>query len=320
MTRLAKLSLTVFVVVTGAGSALAQDAGRTNNLGRQLLNAVSNNNVATVRQLLDNGADIEAPGQNGDKALDIAVQQGDLAMVNLLLEKGAQVDAKDSSGETALIEAARTGNVEIVRILLPRTSDQREKNGALFAAAGGGPVEIQMQNPDSKVSDERAPRPVLESSWLKIARLLLESGANLEATDEDGSTPLTLAAAYGQTDIFSFLLDRGAGINVRDKNGNTPLIAAACECALATMNSTYDIVKILLQKGAAVNERNHEGATALMNAASGFGDAAIVKLLLDAAADPTLKDKKGNTALALAIKSDRADKIQLLKQAMAQGH
>jgi ankyrin repeat protein len=320
MTRLAKLSLTVLVIVTGAGSGLAQDAGRTNDLGRQLLNAVSNNNVATVRQLLDNGADIEAPGQNGDKALDIAVQQGDVAMVNLLLEKGAQVDAKDSSGEGALIEAARTGNVEIVRILLPRTSNQREKNGGLFAAAEGGSVEIRMRNPDSRVSDGRAPGPALESPWLQIAGLLLESGANLEATDEDRSTPLMLAAAYGQTDIFSFLLDRGAGINVRDKNGNTPLIAAACECALATMNSTYDIVRILLQKGAAVNARNHEGETALMNAASGFGDAAIVKLLLDAAADPTLKNKKGNTALALAIKSDRADKIQLLKQAMAQGH
>jgi ankyrin repeat protein len=111
------------------------------------------------------------------------------------------------------------------------------------------------------------------------------------------------------------LLERGANIQAKDKYGNTALIAAACECALATMNSTYDIVKLLLQKGADVNGRTHEGRTALMNAAFGFGDASILKLLLDSGADPTAKDKHGDTALALAVKSERPDKVQLLKQA-----
>jgi ankyrin repeat protein len=79
---------------------------------------------------------------------------------------------------------------------------------------------------------------------------------------------------------------------VRDKNGMTALVAAACECAIATMNSTYDIVRMLLEKGANANSQTNDGTTALMKAVAGFGEVAIVELLLDYGADPAAKNKQ----------------------------
>jgi len=46
---------------------------------------------------------------------------------------------------------------------------------------------------------------------------LLDSGANIEARNAEGDTPLLRAAAYGQTEIFQLLLERGAKMNVREK-------------------------------------------------------------------------------------------------------
>ena len=316
--RLKALAFMILAMVAGEGWAVAQDSNTTNDLDRQLLRSSDLGDVASVRHLLDKGADAEARGHNGFTALAMAAEHGNVAMVKLLLEKGANVGAKDETGETALVLTARSGNPEITELLLRRTSDAGEKNQALFAAAGGGPVVIQMEA-DGRAAGP-APRAAWESPWLKTVELLLDGGAYIQARDSERSTPLIRAASLGQTDIFILLLERGADIQARDKYGNTALIAAACECALATMNSTYDIVKILLQKGANPNAHSRDGPTALMNAAGGFGDAAIVKLLLESGADPTGKNKHGDTALALAIKSERSDKIRLLKQAITHAH
>jgi ankyrin repeat protein len=124
-------------------------------------------------------------------------------------------------------------------------------------------------------------------------------------------------ASFGQTEIFELLLERGAKTNVRDKLGMTPLIAAACACAVATMNSTYDIMRLLLEKGANVNAHDHEGRTALMMAAGSPDGAPSVGLLLSHGANPMVKDNKGRTALDYAKNSPFPEKIRQLKKAMA---
>jgi uncharacterized protein len=98
------------------------------------------------------------------------------------------------------------------------------------------------------------------------------------------------------------------------------LIAAACSCAIATMNSTYDIMKILLEKGANVNARAHDGKTALIMAAGSPDSSASVKLLLSWGADPMAKDNKGKTAMTFAKDNWDPEKVWLLKRAMAKAH
>lgn len=204
--------------------------------------------------------------------------------------------------------------------LLSRFSDRKEKNRALFVAVQSGAVSVLV--PDSAVDTPPTHRePVdVKQSWTATVELLLDSGADIEARNEDGSTPLIWASAYAQTEVVKVLIHRGAKLDVTDNDGNTPLIAAACECALATMNSAYDTVKILLDMGCNVNARSKNGTTALMNAASGFGGASIVELLLQSGASPRLKDRHGNTALSLARRSHREDKVQLITNALARAN
>jgi ankyrin repeat protein len=292
----------------------AQQAG---GLNQQLFNAVGNRDLITVESLLRQGANIEAASTNGMRPLMSAAESGSVPLVSLLLENGANAGAKDNQGDTALTWAARGGWVKLIS-LLARFSDTKEKNRALFAAVEDGPVGVvEIDASTLPIPPPSKPAAEVEQSWTATAESLLDSGAEIEARNEDGSTPLIWAAQFAQTDIFELLKSRGAKIGVRDKYGDTPLIVAACECAEARMNSAYDVVRILLDEGADVNARSKDGTTALMNAASGFGDAAIVKLLLDHGANPKLKDRRGNTVLTLARKRQREDKVRLIREARA---
>lgn len=89
--------------------------------------------------------------------------------------------------------------------------------------------------------------------------LLLDQGADIEVTDEDGWTSLIWAACNGCCDAVELLLDRGANIEAVDGRGCTSLILTA--------SSTYGkAVQLLLDRGANINAVNNNGHTALIYA------------------------------------------------------
>jgi ankyrin repeat protein len=290
------------------------DAQQVNSLDGKLFAAINNNDIVAVEHLLHDGANIEARETNGRTPLMNAAEQGSVPLVSLLLENGANALTEDEQSETALSHAARGGWVHVVNLLV-RLADTKHKNRALFEAVEGGPVVIKVIDASVHPNQTGTQPAELQESWSATVETLLNNGADIEAKNEDGSTPLDWAAAFAQTDILKQLIQRGARTRVTDRYGNTPLISAACECAVATMNSAYDVMRILLDQGANVNARNKEGKTALMMASGMTGDAAILDLLLKNGADPQAKDHKGNTALSLAKQSRREDKIAILKSA-----
>ena len=116
-------------------------------------------------------------------------------------------------------------------MLLDADPELKDKNAALFEAAESGPVVLQIANATGPTTPPQADRKTPELPWVTVVRLLLDAGANLEARDQEGETPLSRAASFGQTETFQLLLEKGARIDVRDKRGMTPLIAAAdCRC------------------------------------------------------------------------------------------
>ena len=273
-----------------------------------------------MEHLIQQGANIEAKATNGVTPLMNAAETGNVPLVGLLLQSGANPSTKDDQDEIALTHAARGGWLKVVD-LLARFSNSKEKNQALFAAVEAGPVTIEIRDaPAQSAQPKNQAAAEIEESWTETVESLLASGADIEARNLEGSTPLIWAASFAQTDIVNLLLRRGARLDATDKYGNTPLISAACECAIATMNSAYDVTKMLLDHGAQVNARSKDGTTALMNAASGFGSVDIVKLLLNKGADPRAKDDHGNTPLLLARQRRRADKIRLLREALARAN
>jgi len=121
----------------------------------------------------------------------------------------------------------------------------------------------------------------------------LASGVPVDQPDKDGNSPLMLAAYNGHTETIQILLNAGADITLRDSNGRTALMFASTGPFPAS-------VRLLLENGAEINAADSvENFTPLMFAAS-EGLSPIVDILLDAGADPSMKDVDGDTAADFA--------------------
>ncbi len=123
-------------------------------------------------------------------------------------------------------------------------------------------------------------------------KLLISTGADVNAKNADRRTPLHLAAALGGKDAVLMLVRSGADINAKDKNSRTPLHIAA------TAYKT-DVVKLFVAGGADVNAKDQAGRTPL-HVAVGVGADAIVEVLITGGADVNAKDQAGRTPLHLA--------------------
>ena len=159
----------------------------------------------------------------------------------LLRNMGSDVRAKNTYGETALHIAARCGNRNIVRLLIARGFDLADTdnlgNNALHWAAKGQNPEIVLDllesNPNlvnNRCITWQSPLH-LATTWgnARVVQALLWRGAQAQATDDFGMTPLHCAAKQGDTQIAEMILqDERVDVNAEDHLGRTPLYIA-CE-------------------------------------------------------------------------------------------
>ena len=112
---------------------------------------------------------------------------------------------------------------------------------------------------------------------LRLARLLLEAGADKDAARSNGTTPLLIAAGNGHLEVVRLLLGAGADKDTAKSTGATALIIAA-------ENGHLEVVRLLLEAGADTLAAKVTGETALHVAARN-GHLDVVRLLLKARAD-----------------------------------
>jgi len=120
---------------------------------------------------------------------------------------------------------------------------------------------------------------------------LVNAGFDVNTKDSLGETALHLAVEHGNLEIVRLLLERGADVNAKNKNGLTPIWGINDDDTTA-----MEIFRLLIRSGADVNVSNEDGETLLMQA-SAADSVEGVQMLLKAGADPHLKDKDGVTAL-----------------------
>lgn len=124
---------------------------RNNDGDTPLIRAVSGNynatsRIATIKLLVEKGADIHAIDAKGRSALIIAVVNGNAEIISFLLSKGAILESVDQEGKTPLMWAATKGNLEIVKLLLAKGADitktSKEGKTALNYAMANGHIKI----------------------------------------------------------------------------------------------------------------------------------------------------------------------------------
>jgi ankyrin repeat protein len=137
-------------------------------------------------------------------------------------------------------------------------------------------------------------------------KALLAAGADVNARDKLGETPLHVAAVRGYQETSSPLIANGADINARNEDGVTPLHASA----LAGHKET---IALLITKGADVNARNADGLTPL-HAAALAGHTETVELLITKGADVNAKNEDGLTPLNAASQKGYWAIVELLRR------
>ena len=140
----------------------------------------------------------------------------------------------------------------------------------------------------------------------KVITVLLNTpGIQVEQRNAVDESALMLAAIGGMRDVCERLIALDADVN---KTGWTPLHYAAAR-------AHDDIVKLLLAHYAYIDAESPNQTTPLMMAAM-YGSASTVSILLDAGADPRLRNAKGLSALDFARQADREDSYKLIAQSL----
>src|SRR5690606_6107307 len=127
----------------------------------------------------------------------------------------------------------------------------------------------------------------------------------INVINENGYTPLTLAAYSANDAVALYLVDKVKDINGNSKYG-TPLAAAV-------FKGRTDIVKALLNAKANPNIADTNGSTTLHYAIM-MNEETIIKLLIEAKADVNAKDNRGKSALDYAEMTKNENIILLLKK------
>ncbi|MBP5427251.1 MAG: ankyrin repeat domain-containing protein [Clostridiales bacterium] len=128
---------------------------------------------------------------------------------------------------------------------------------------------------------------------VKFVKLLIANGAQLNARDKFFRTPMHYAAIRDDREIIKLLIDNNSSINVRDLNGETPLY-------LAIKREKYEAIDVLFENKADLNISNKYGNT-LLHIAVTKDNYKVARKLIDLKVDINLKNVVGETPLIVAV-------------------
>ncbi|MFC2594629.1 MAG: ankyrin repeat domain-containing protein, partial [Fretibacterium sp.] len=265
--------------------------------------------AAAVEALLSGKANVRAQDDQNRCAHSLAAENSAVPpeVLERLIDAGADLDTPSNGLETPLMVACRADNLPAVRVLLRRGADiglrdQRLWTPLFFAAASGASADlIRLLAASGASIDETASQgttplmAALESPKGAAAlKPLLELGTDPNLRNMATVTPLMMATANDDLESVALLLSFGADPTQGTWDGLTPLMVAARRSRRA------ELLEALASSGAPVDQPSGLGMTALMVAAAS-GNVEGIRSLLALSADVKLKDADGMTALTHSV-------------------
>jgi ankyrin repeat protein len=285
--------------------------------------------LAAVSECLHRGDDPNMTA-GGHFPLKCAASEGHLRVVELLVERGANFCQMDDSNLTAMAAAASYGYIDVVKTLLGiserraagHSSDGRSM--ALYKAiANGHPNTAELLLDHGACVDTRNTSgdggltPIMAAAispmspqLLAAVSLALGRGADVNAVNLRGYTPLHLAVSNNEPELVDLFLDHGANIEARDRRGRTPLLMA---CDYGNERAAIRI----MSRGARLDVKDNDDLSPIGHAVL-CAHPIILKSLLDKGVSPqgVLPDGRIYVdALAAAGPSPRSAECMAVLQA-----
>lgn len=221
-----------------------------------LLDATARNDLNEVRELLNSGVSPDLVNEDGLTALHQCCIDDFVEIVQCLLDAGACVNACDSELWTPLHAAATCGHTGLVQLLIQAGADLLAVN-----ADGNMPYDLceddatlemlEMVMAEQGITQDRIDecRGAKETAMVADIQALVQSGADLNAQDNNGATLLHIASANGYVSVAELLLENSAQVEIKDSDGWTPLHAASCW-------GQIQMVELLVAHGASLNAKS----------------------------------------------------------------
>ena len=237
--------------------------------------ALARGDLASAAQLVERGADVNRvwgtmvviDRDAYDETMTLlrgAALAGNVAVSRFLLEHGADAnDAGIFSGETALLIAARLGHAEIVDLLLAHGAsvlavDSRSEWSVMDYALVGvyAPVVRRLLAAGARATFARVNFSMQGGAEAReVVRLLVEHGADVNAIDTWGRTPLMWASVYADAETVQLMIDLGADVNRVSEPNMNGWQSYETALGLARTKKRPEVVALLQANGARTDPR-----------------------------------------------------------------
>ena len=205
-------------------------------IGGHTLLEVAMPTVTVCRLLIDAGVDVNQRDASGGTVLMTAAARHDVIAMRMLLDHGADPNARSTAGLTPLSLACGTDHPSSVALLLSsgaRPNQRMACGRTVLTNVLDHPALVKLlldngANPNVRYSEPGVPSttPLIDASATDqpiTSELLIAHGADVNAVDSRGETPLIMAAQGSDVDLVRMLMSRHADTHIVDRSGSTAI-------------------------------------------------------------------------------------------------